>query len=344
MATASRNACGVPAAAARRATKIGVLEQQHAEPPDAVRHPGAQPGRPPRRRRPGRRDPQGRAPAPAAANARFASPMPTSARRNGAGGATTSTRSGVILPSRSRSSRSSQSRNCSRSRRSGRPPGRRPAAVGSAPEAPQRQQQVQRCRGGEDGRPEPLAEIRGEQGGHAAPRRPATAASLPAAARSIVQTPRSPSTVTRWPDRMRPVAASRLPRRRGGPNSRATIAPCESRPPRSITRPDTRPKTRCPTRIGLAGHQHVSAAEAGGVADVAEDRRGTGCRAAGGAGAGQRRRERRRLPTTGLPVPAAAAGPEGEILSQGHGYGRRRPHGPQRGVLPPRSAIRSGTW
>src|SRR6266516_2030199 len=53
---------------------------------------------------------------------------------------------------------------------------------------------------------------------------------------STVTSPASPSTRTRTPSAMRPVA-SRVPTTPGMPYSRETIAACESRPPLSVTIP-----------------------------------------------------------------------------------------------------------
>ena len=173
---------------------------------------------------------------------------------------------------------------------------------------PQRQQQMQRGRGERRRQAGTARRDTRRTGGSCGPPpapRPPSCSRSPRA-RSCRRRGR-PSTVTRWPDRMRSVASA-TPTTQGRPNSRATIAPCESRPPRSITRPDTSPNTGAQPGSVLARHQHVSGAEASGVAHVAEDRRRTGCGAPGSADAGQRRRGGRTALSRGPPVRTGRGG------------------------------------
>ncbi len=102
------------------------------------------------------------------------------------------------------------------------------------------------------------------------------------------------STCTRSPCGISRVASA-TPTTDGMPNSRAMIAPCDSMPPRSMTRPAMSGKTGTPARIGLPRDEHVAGAQLVRLGHVGEHRGAAAASSAAHAEAAQLLRRRRCL-------------------------------------------------
>ena len=169
--------------------------------------------------------------------------MATSARRNGAGGARTSTvRGGFCRPDRGLRGRPRAGTAAGAGRQGRRPAGDARSAPRPKPTAPAADAALSRERRRQVG----IARRDTRRTGGSCAPPPASARRL---APDHIALDRADAAVAvdraRWPDLMRPVAFA-TPTTQGRPNSRATIAPWESRP-RARSRGRTGARTRAPS-------------------------------------------------------------------------------------------------